>query len=799
MSRGTSILVRYMLVLLAIFLLLASPSCLLALPTNPVPELDPIVPGAVAPGTSSFTLTVTGTGFVSGSVVEWNNSSLPTTFVSSSKLTAALSAAAIASANTAVVSIFSPGPGGGWSNSQYFETTTLISYLYFTPLSVTGYNNLTSPVVGADFNNDGAADIAVASGSNVYTLLGNKNGTFQNPKGSGGPAGGSITGLKVIPFYSKSIFPSLIVTGSKGTTTSFVATMIGNGDGTFEVPIETDFSVAIPSTAVTGDFNRDGNLDLAFATTTGVQVLLGNGDGTFRLGPNTPITQIGRDTVAVGDFNHDGNLDIVVTVFDPFTTGFNFASLMLGNGDGTFGPLTEVAGSGTSYAGAITAVAGDFNGDGNLDIATAIQSIGLLNQGYVFISFGNGDGSFQSSLSVPNVSSITTPLLMGDFNGDGFLDLATGGSIYFNEGNGTFPTYTRSTTAPSLVLALDVNGDGLPDLLDETAYVNGSSVLLSIGLELQTPPQPDFKGIVAPFNPTLAPGGSTAIPVTLEALNGWTSDVVISATNLPNGLTPSYSPVVVAGGNGSCTITLSASAAVALGQYDIILSGNSGSLTHSTTVTITVTATPGDFTGAILQSALNTNPGGSVSYSVTIQPLYGFSENVSLNVSGLPAGTTASFNPAVVTGGSGTSTLTVQTSSMTPYPGISTITVSGTSGELVHNTAVYLGVSTGSGDFTGQITPASQSASASGGGTASFSIALTPMNGGAGDVTLSVAGLPGNSIGTFSPTVVSGGSGNSTLTVSVSSGTAPGSYPLVVTCSGSGVVHVAGVTLTVTP
>jgi hypothetical protein len=75
---------------------------------------------------------------------------------------------------------------------------------------------------------------------------------------------------------------------------------------------------------------------------------------------------------------------------------------------------------------------------------------------------------------------------------------------------------------------------------------------------------------------------------------------------------------------------------------------------------------------------------------------------------------------------------------------------------------------------------------------------LAPLNGGAGDVTLAVTGLPGNSVGTFSPTVVPGSSGTSSLTINVPSGTSPGSYPLVITCSGTGVIHVAGVTLNVT-
>jgi hypothetical protein len=793
-------LLRCCVVTLAV---LAITSGVLSATTNPLPQLDPIAPNAVAPGTIGYTLTVTGTGFVSGSSIVWNGSPLATTFISASKLTAAISASLIATANTASINVFSPAPGGGYSNTQYFETTLFYSQIYFTDMSITGKNNLTSPVVGADFNLDGNADLAVASGGTVYVMFGNGDGTVQRAIGTAGPANGNITGLKVAPYLTVSgtaaPWPSLIVTGSKGTSTSFVATMVSNGNGTFQAPIESDFSFPIPQTAVVGDFNRDGILDLAFSNTTSVQVLLGNGDGTFKVGPSTALTQVGRDTVGVGDFNRDGNLDLVVTVFDPYSLGFNYTGVLLGNGDGTFAPLSEVAGAGTSFAGAITAVVGDFNNDGNLDIATAIQSIGQLNQGYLLVSLGNGNGTFQSASQVEGVTSITTPLLLADFNGDGNLDLATNGSIYYGGGNGTFPYYGGSSTAPTLVLALDMNGDGLPDILDETYYVSGSQVLTAVGLELQTQPLPDFKGIIAPFNSTMSPGGSVVIPVTVEPLNGWTGDVVISATDLPNGMTPSYNPVVVKGGNGTSTITLSTSPAVPLGQYNVTLSGNSGALTHSTVATITVTASPGDFTGSVVQNALNTQPGGSVAYTVSVQPLYGFTGSVLLNVSGLPAGTTASFNPSIITGGSGTSTLTVQTSSLTPAPSVSNLTISGTNGNLVHNAVVDLGVSNSTGDFTGSLSTSLQSVSSSAGGLAMYNIALSPINGGAGDVTLSVAGLPGNSVATFDPQIVNNGSGVSTLYINVPVGTATGSYPLVITGTASGVVHVIGATLAVNP
>jgi len=768
---------------------------------NPVPVLDPIVPAAVAPGGPAFTLTVTGAGFVAGSAVYWNGTPRTTTFVSNSKLTAAILASDIASPTAPTITVFSPGPGGGYSNARTLDVSFSVFNPSFSPRSVTGKVTLTSPLVGGDFDRDGHADIAVASGASVYIIRGNGDGTFQVPLGSAGPTGANTTGIHVLDINQDGKL-DLIATGSKGTNTSFVNVMVGNGSGTFPVQVESDFSGVIPPTAVLGDFNGDGNLDIAYVTGAGVQVLFGGANGTFQLGPSSSLgSYVGRDTVAVGDFNHDGHLDLVVTAFDPTSaTGFNFAGVLLGNGDGSFQTINPVAGSGTSFVGALTAVVGDFNGDGNLDVATALQSVGQLNQGYILISLGKGDGTFQDSQDVPNVNQVTTPLLLADFDGDGNLDLASGGFIYFGRSDGTFPTSQGSTNVPLMSLALDVNGDGLPDIIDETLFVNGTKVQQAIGAELQIAPLPDFKGVVAPFNSTLTPGGSVAIPITIDPLNGWTGDVVLSATNLPNGLTPSYNPVLIHGGRGTSTITLTASSSIALGNYTLTLSGNSGSLTHSTTVSLTVAALLGDFSGIVAQPAANTSPGGSALYVLTTTPTGGFTSDVSLNVSGLPAGATAGFNPPVIAGGWGSTTLTIQTPANTPSPAIYDIAIVGSSGPLIHTTQVELGVSSGTGDFSGTITNGGLSSQfvPSSGGSGSFNIAVTPINGGAGDVTLTVDGLPGSSTATFTPATIVGSSGTSTLTVNVPGGTAPGTYTLIITAAGSGVVHISGIQLTVT-
>jgi len=770
---------------------------------NPVPFLNPLLPSAGVPGGSTLTLMVTGTGFVSGSVVDWNGAALTTTFVSNSKLSATVPSADLATPATATITVVSPAPGGGVSNAEYFEIENAVSQNYFSSRSITGNANLTSPVAEGDFNNDGKLDIVVASGPNVYVLKGNGDGTFNSAQGSAGPANSVITGIHVFDVNGDGKL-DLIVNGKRGTT-GLVATMLGNGDGTFQPPVETDYTGIASSSVVIADFNGDGALDVALVSAGQVQVLLGNGDGSFRNGPTSPLSYVGRDGIAAGDFNGDGKLDLVITAYDPSSQGYNFAGLLLGNGDGSFGALEQVAGSGTSFVGSITAAVGDFNGDGNLDIATAIQTAGSTIQGFIQISLGAGNGTFTVAPSVPNVTSVTTPLLVGDFNDDGNLDLATGGYFYYGQGDGTFPTSNGSSGAPTFVLAGDANGDGLLDVFDETITIQSSggglTTLSAVGLELQVPPLPDFKGVVAPLNSILVPGGSVSFTITLTPLYGFSGDVTLGITDLPTGITPSYSPVTVKGGNGTATITLTAASTVALGNYNVTLSGNSGTLTHSTTVPVSVNSSIGDFGGTIQPNIQNIAQGGTAVYPITITPSGGFTGSVVLSVSGLPAGTTASFSQNPINGGSGSSNLTITTSSSTPEPQVSSPTVTAVSGILSHSRSIELGVAPEAELILGSITPTTQSVSASAGGTAVYSLNLQTQNNTSGsDLNLSVSGLPAGATSSFTPASISGGTGTSTLNVVAPAGTvAPGTYNLLVTMTGSGVVAQESLTLTVTP
>src|SRR5258708_31591857 len=252
--------------------------------SNPVPFVNqPLVPTTVVPGSAAFTLTVNGTGFVSGSVVNWNGSPRTTTFVSSSQLTASISAADVATANTTVVTVANPSPGGGRSNSASFEITNGTPSISFSVTSLTVGTNPYSVATG-HFNRDGLLDVVVA-----------------NDKSSS------------------------------------VSVLIGNGDGTFQTHVDYA-TLSGPISVVVGDFNGDGKLDLGVVDVdvSMVSILLGNGDGTFQ--PHTDYAA-GANPIsgAVGDFNGDGKLDIAIVSIDNTPV----VAILIGNGDGTFQPEVD--------------------------------------------------------------------------------------------------------------------------------------------------------------------------------------------------------------------------------------------------------------------------------------------------------------------------------------------------------------------------------------------------------------------------------------------------------------------------
>jgi hypothetical protein len=95
--------------------------------TNPIPTLTTISPSTCAAGAATFTLTVNGSNFMNGSIIKWNTTNLTTNFISATQLTTSISAALVATAGTASVTVFNPTPGGGTSSAATFTITSTTS------------------------------------------------------------------------------------------------------------------------------------------------------------------------------------------------------------------------------------------------------------------------------------------------------------------------------------------------------------------------------------------------------------------------------------------------------------------------------------------------------------------------------------------------------------------------------------------------------------------------------------------------------------------------------------------------
>jgi hypothetical protein len=519
---------------------------------NPVPFVEqPLSPTAVVAGGAQFTLTVNGAAFFSGATVNWNGSPLVTTFVSSSQLTAIVLDTNIASAGTASVTVTNPGPSRP-SNSVFLPVgpppALSVSYANATnsPIFLGGNSvtpNFPISVIAGDFNGDGKIDLAMGTNglvggdhaSFLTVMLGNGNGTFTTVP-SMPPLGSNPGGILVADFNGD----GKLDVATANFNGNNVNVLLGNGDGTFTAASGSPIAVGLnPYALVAGDFNGDGKLDLAATISGGntLAILLGNGDGTFSPAPNAPTTGLGPTSLALGDFNGDGKLDVAVG-----GTSDSTIWILLGNGDGSFSPAP---GSPLAATQTFALVAGDFNGDGKQDLA-----ISDTGDSTVTVFLGHGDGSFAPVSGCCGTTFGLTHaygMVLGDFNGDGKLDLGLAVQnvnaalnpipnyviTLLGKGDGTFAQTDFSAIVADSAYAFalgDFNNDGKLDFVTASQPFNYVSVLLQ---PASAPPNPDFS-IVGPTTPPSVQAGATAnIPIQVTSLNGFIGTITLTCSGAP--------------------------------------------------------------------------------------------------------------------------------------------------------------------------------------------------------------------------------------------------------------------------
>lgn len=458
---------------------------------NPVPFLNqPLAPAAVSPGGPGFTLNVSGTSFVTGSTVDFDGAPLTTSFVDSEHMKALVPASDVASAKTVSLTVVNPAPGGGSSNVVYFQVGAQEAAVNFanapnSPLQVRSPFGLAA----ADFDQDGKPDLAISSDVKLYALLGNGDGTFLPASDSPLPMPSPPYDDIATPYMTSVTVGDFNHSGHAGLAIAewqneAAVILLGNGNGTFSSSSATFANAGgSPTSAVeAADFNADGNLDLALINQIPVYgsslVALGYGKGAFNSAGHLYVQGFPAGAAA-GDFNQDGKLDVAVAGGGSTKYPNSGVAVSLGNGDGTF---IEAAGSPIPLGQSLSAiVAGDFNGDGKLDLAVT-DAVG----NNIYVILGNGDGTFQTPISFAT-GNAPNAIVAGDFNNDGKLDLAVTNysdstvTLLLGNGDGTFTEASGSPYSvgkgPVSITVADFNGDGKLDLavannLDGTGTVS---------------------------------------------------------------------------------------------------------------------------------------------------------------------------------------------------------------------------------------------------------------------------------------------------------------------------------------
>ena len=380
-------------------------------------------------------------------------------------------------------------------------------------------------LVLGDFNNDGIVDIATANMGyeTISVLLGNGDGTFREQRAYGI---GFPPGLIIAEDFNRDGKLDLVVD-------RFL--LLGDGEGGFTEQKPLDASGV---SAVTGDFNNDGNPDLILGTSYPREILslLGNGDGTFQDVLSTTIPHAVGGTTLCEDFDTDGNLDLLVTygsAIDEYgqvykaarvniVTPYSHMALFFGCGDGTFQEGTELAVSIADRP--YLPVIGDFNRDGYPDLFAAFYELKVL--------LGDGKGALGLAWELDRNYDYTMSdeeIFTMDVNHDAILDIGHLKriaeyryeiSFMLGNGDGTFGERIVADTTGwggSSVAVADLNADGKTDLVVANAGDDNVSVFLNKGIpsgiesnkeeevmpgryELnQNRPNPFNKGTVIPY------------------------------------------------------------------------------------------------------------------------------------------------------------------------------------------------------------------------------------------------------------------------------------------------------------
>jgi hypothetical protein len=432
-------------------------------------------------------------------------------------------------------------------------------------------SSLSSVAVG-DINGDGALDIvAVTTGGNydaaaIITFLGNGDGTFQPATTQ--PFGNSYTyaGIKLADLNGDGKLDLFISDdGTAGSINPYAEVIFGDNSGKFDTSAATTIISGLSiRTIQIGDLNGDGHPDLAVfsagqqsdysVTTTdrGLIVYLNNGDGTFTRG-NLYETGILPGKGLLTDVNGDGKLDVIYTVDYSWDlpAGDNAGSqLLLGSGDGTFGAPTNLA----LQPQVSLLAAGDLDGDGTTDLVTWSYYVGTtavvrnvsgstLDLTADTKSITVGDGVNLTVTVAPMVAHRPVPTGTVTFLSNG----TSIGTAPLQAGSATF--YADALPVGTNTITAVYSGDTA-----FSAAKGSSSVAISVTTAATVTPDFSLSGLSSSLN--LTRGTTGTVSFSLAANATFSGSLTFSASNLPSGMSVTFSPAsVTLAPNGSATAT----------------------------------------------------------------------------------------------------------------------------------------------------------------------------------------------------------------------------------------------------
>lgn len=339
-----------------------------------------------------------------------------------------------------------------------------------------------------------------------------------------------------------------------------VSILLGDGKGSFG--IATNFNAGdYPTSVAVSDLNADGNQDLAVTNFNGsnISVLLGNGKGSFGTAINFKVRSF-ANSIAVSDLNADGFPDLAMT-----NNTFDDISVLLGDGTGSFGTATNF--NVGSYPSSVAV--SYLNTDNFPDLVVANY---FSNN--VSVLLGDGKGSFSTATNF-NVGRNPNSLAVSDLNGDSFFDLAVANqasdniSVLLGDGTGRFSTATNFNVGsyPSDVAVEDLNADGFPDLLATTSPNGNISVLFG-----------DGTGSFGAANFYVGSGGGS---VAFGDFNKDGKPDLATANYYSNNVSVLLNTTIVnagIGGDSSATLTGSNSMIFGSNGDDILVGGKSGDI-----------------------------------------------------------------------------------------------------------------------------------------------------------------------------------------------------------------------------